>query len=182
MSLRTAIVFLLAVPAIAQPTPADRTQIIKLVDANAARIQTSLQRDLGLRRARLPREQKLHPPPGPTQKSRLLHPIRSGRRTHRLRRLLRLRQTRHRHPRRVRRAPRSLPASHRHSRSRRQRSPRPRLRTQSPRLRCGPRRRRHQKTSWPSTTSPAPSATTARPPKKAAPARSTWSAPASSKT
>ena len=35
MSLRTALVFLLAIPAIAQPTPADRTQIIKLVDANA---------------------------------------------------------------------------------------------------------------------------------------------------
>jgi aminobenzoyl-glutamate utilization protein B len=35
MSLRTALVFLLATSAIAQPTPADRTQIIKLVDANA---------------------------------------------------------------------------------------------------------------------------------------------------
>ncbi|MEI9977956.1 MAG: amidohydrolase [Edaphobacter sp.] len=40
MSLRTALVFLLAIPAavpvVAQPTPADRTQILKLVDANAA--------------------------------------------------------------------------------------------------------------------------------------------------
>src|SRR5580692_9053423 len=36
MSLRTVLVFLLAIPAIAQPTPADRAQIIKLVDANAA--------------------------------------------------------------------------------------------------------------------------------------------------
>ena len=35
-SLRTALVFLLAVPAFAQPTAADRTQILKLVDANAA--------------------------------------------------------------------------------------------------------------------------------------------------
>ena len=39
MSLRTALVFLLAIPVAvrveAQPTPADRTQIIKLVDANA---------------------------------------------------------------------------------------------------------------------------------------------------
>jgi aminobenzoyl-glutamate utilization protein B len=36
LSLRTAVVFLLAIPAIAQPTSADRTQILKLVDANAA--------------------------------------------------------------------------------------------------------------------------------------------------
>src|ERR1700736_343142 len=36
LSLRTALVFLLAARAIAQPTPADRTQILKLVDANAA--------------------------------------------------------------------------------------------------------------------------------------------------
>jgi aminobenzoyl-glutamate utilization protein B len=36
MSRRTAFVLLLAIPAIAQPTPADRTQILKLVDANAA--------------------------------------------------------------------------------------------------------------------------------------------------
>src|SRR5580658_1763142 len=36
LSLRTALVFLLAVPAFAQPTRADRTQILKLVDANAA--------------------------------------------------------------------------------------------------------------------------------------------------
>src|SRR5258708_12731818 len=41
LSLRTALaVFLLTasapIPAIAQPTPADRTQILKLVDANAA--------------------------------------------------------------------------------------------------------------------------------------------------
>jgi hypothetical protein len=37
MSLRTAlVVFLLAAPAIAQPTSADRAQILKLVDANAA--------------------------------------------------------------------------------------------------------------------------------------------------
>ena len=36
MSLRTALVFLLAAPAIAQSTPADRTQILKLVDTNAA--------------------------------------------------------------------------------------------------------------------------------------------------
>ena len=36
LSLRTALVFLFAAPAIAQPTSADRTQILKLVDANAA--------------------------------------------------------------------------------------------------------------------------------------------------
>ena len=37
VSLRTALaVFLLVVPAAAQPTSADRTQIIQLVDANAA--------------------------------------------------------------------------------------------------------------------------------------------------
>ena len=43
------------------------------------RVQTSLQRDLGLRRTRIPREQKLHAPPGPAQKSRLHHPGRSSR-------------------------------------------------------------------------------------------------------
>ncbi len=36
LSFRTALIFLFAAPAIAQPTPADRTQILKLVDANAA--------------------------------------------------------------------------------------------------------------------------------------------------
>src|ERR1700730_12238287 len=37
LSLRTALVFLLAIPAIAQPPPRDLTQIHKLVDATAAK-------------------------------------------------------------------------------------------------------------------------------------------------